>query len=156
MTASGARQSPWPYGIAAGLGLVVAVNLWVAHIATADPPVVEADRPYEVGEAYQQEIEASRVSAQLGYRAEVTAAGGRLRVALVDRAGHPVAGLEGDIRVERPDRRDRDQRAVLAEAAPGVYEAVADLNPAGVWRVHTTLADGRGTWMDDRRMWIAP
>jgi nitrogen fixation protein FixH len=151
-----ARTSPWPWAIAGGLGVVVAVNIFVVRIAASDPPVVEADRPYEVGEAYQTELEAFRKSAALGYTADVSVGGGRVTLKLTDRAGQPVAGLHGALRLERPDRKDRDQTLNLTESAPGTYEATGDLSPAGVWRVHSALSDARGQWLDDRRMWVQP
>lgn len=151
-----ARRSPWPYAIAGGLGVVVAVNVFVVRIAASDPPVVEADRPYEMGEAYQQELEAFRASAALGYSAAVDAAGGHVRIALTDRDGRPVTGLSGSVDLQRPERKDRDQTAPLKETSPGTYEATADLTPAGVWRLHTSLGGPSGRWLDDRRMWVQP
>jgi nitrogen fixation protein FixH len=154
--ASASRRSPWPYGITAGLAVVVGVNLWVVRLAAKDPPLVEADKPYEVGEAYEQEIAAFRASASLGWRSEVDARPGRVRVVLKDAGGQPVGGLKGALVATRPDRKDRDQTLSFAEPEPGVYEANGDLSPAGIWRLRTSLGDARGTWLDDRRSWISP
>lgn len=153
---SPARFNPWPYGIVAGLSVVVVVNIWLVRIAAQDPPLVESDKPYEAGEAYQQEIEAFRASAALGWRAQLDASGRGVRIALLDSQGAPIAGLKGAVVATRPDRKDRDQTLTLVERSPGVYEAEGTLDPAGIWRLRTSLADGRGTWLDDRRAWVSP
>lgn len=153
---SPSRFNPWPYGIAAGLGVVIVVNILLVRIAAQDPPLVESDKPYEAGEAYQQEIEAFRASAALGWKAQLDVTGKGVRLALLDAAGAPVAGLRGAVVATRPERKDRDQTLTLEERSPGVYEASGALSPSGVWRLRTSLGDGRGTFLDDRRAWVSP
>lgn len=150
------KRNPWPWAIAGGLAIVVGVNVWVVRIAAADPPLVVTEKPYEVGEAYERELQAFRDSAALGYRAEIEAAAGRVEVRLSDAAGQPVAGLSGKIALKRAERADRDQSLTLAEVSPGRYEARGDLNPAGLWRLRTELSGTRGTWLDERRLWVSP
>lgn len=136
--------------------MVVVVNLWVVHLATQDPPIKESEKPYEAGEAYEGELQTWRASAALGYAAAVSAERGLVRIELKDRAGAAVVGLKGTIGVARNERTDRDQTLEVKEIAPGTYEAKGDLALAGLWRIKSSLGDARGTWLDDRRVWVQP
>ena len=93
------RRSRWiPYAFVAGMLLVIAVNAVLVYAALSTFTGVTVAKSYERGRGYNQVLaEAARQEA-LGWRAEVAWSGGRLRVAVSDREGVPVAGrLDGEM-----------------------------------------------------------
>jgi nitrogen fixation protein FixH len=145
-------MNPWPAGIVGGLGVVVAVNLWMLRVAASDPPIPEAERPYEAGVAFEATLAAQRASNALGFRAELDVLDGRARLRVKDPAGAPVDGLRGVVQVRRADRADADFKAAWQPRGAGVYEADTAFPSNGVWRLQSQLDGASAPFLDDRRV----
>jgi nitrogen fixation protein FixH len=148
------RRSAWiPWVFVGGLLLVVAVNAVLIVTAVGTFTGVTAGKSYDRGRAYNHVLaEAARQDA-LGWTAEVTLAGGVLRVTARDRAGEPVAGrLEGVLR--RPVEGTELPFAPAA-AAPGAWQAPVALR-AGQWEARLRLTAADGGHIDIRQRVIAP
>lgn len=148
------RRSLWiPWAFVGGMLLVFVVNAGMVYAALSTFTGVTVGKAYDKGRAYNHVLaEAARQDA-LGWQAEVTLAGGALRVTVRDAAGLPVEGrLDGALRrpiegVEIP--------VTAAAVAAGTW--VAEAPPrAGQWeaRLRLTAADGRH--LDIRQRVIAP
>ena len=149
-------MNPWPLGIVGGLSVVVGVNLWMLRVAASDPPIPEAERPYEAGVAYEATLAAQRASGALGFRASVDVVAGRARLRLLGQDGAPVDGLQGTRQARRADRADQDFSAAWRPTAPGVYEAEATFPSGGVWRLQSRLEGAAAPFLDDRRVQVSP
>ncbi len=126
----------WPWFlIAIPAASVVAglLTVWIAA-TTADGLVV--DDYYRAGLAINKVLARERRAAELGVRADLLFAAGRLRVVL---QGAAPAKLR--VRLLHPTRAGHD-RTLLIEGHGGVYEAPLPPLPPASWHVHVEPADG--------------
>lgn len=133
-------------------GIVIAVNVLFAVIATRSFPGEDVRRSYLQGLRYNDTLAERRAQAALGWRAAVTlrgdAADARVEVSLTDRDGRPLAGLNigGDLR--RPTQQRLDRPLVFTAEGAGRYVArVSDL-PPGVWRLRARAEGASGAGLD--------
>ncbi|MBR0680641.1 FixH family protein [Roseomonas eburnea] len=132
------NRSRWiPWAFAGGMGLVVAVNMVMVYYAVSTFTGVTVPRSYERGRGYETVLaEAARQDA-LGWKAEVSLAGGALRVAATDREGRPVHG-----RVEGVLLRPLEGLELpLAFTPTGGGRWTAEIDPPrpGQWEARLTL-----------------
>ena len=146
------RRSPWPFAIAGVLLIVVAANVTLILIARGDPQLMETENYYEHALAYDEVIEARVASEALGWSAEVAPGDGQLEYALKDRAGAPVTGLKGDLKLKRQDTTRFDQEIAVREVAPGLYRAEG-VRGTGLFHLRARLEGGGAPWVDER--WIS-
>lgn len=149
------RRSSWiPWVFVGGMLLVVAVNavLVVASVTTFTGVTVPG--AYDRGRAYNQVLaEAARQDA-LGWRAEVSAERGLLRVAVRDREGLPVAGrLDGMLRAPV---EGTELPLVLVATAPGAWQAMVEAPRPGQWQVRLGLTGAEGQRFDIRQKVVLP
>ena len=143
-----------PLSIVAGLGVVVVVNLCVTALAVGDPPVLEAERPYEQGQAHEARLVALRRSVALGWKTRIAADSVGLTLTVRGRDDAPVRGLTGALTLKRPDRADQDFDAPITEGHDGVYRLDGPINLPGVWRVSGALRQGDTDFVFGERTWI--
>ena len=144
------RLSPWPIAIGVGLSVVIVVNVVFLVVASRNPPVIETSEYYDKALHHQTTIEERKASAALGWSAEVTLAGGKLRYALKGADGQPVAGLKGKVGLKRNETTALDGVVALTEAGPGIYEAQPPNAKAGLWRLEARFEGGPAPWLDAR------
>lgn len=157
----GPRQSPWPWGIATGLGVVVAANALMIHIALSHPSAPASPDHYGEGLRWN-EIQAERSRAQaLGWRVELEPcaglgqAGCPLVLRVRDAAGAPVVGLRGGVTAERADDPALDRQASIAPGErPGEYLALLPLARPGLYALALRLEGGAAPWVDQRRILV--
>ncbi len=153
-TAPPTQRSPWPWAIAAGMGVVFAVNGFMFYLANTHRPILEAEDYYERGLEHDRVIEAERASARLGWRADVAVVDGGVRYTVSDRDGQRVTGLVGALAMTRADTRAYDREGPFVEVGPGVYRAVRG-DGHGLFRLRAHLAGAAGTsWVDARHFEI--
>jgi nitrogen fixation protein FixH len=149
------RRGRWiPWAFAGGMATVVLVNLVLVYYAVSTFTGVTVPRAYERGRGYDTVLaEAARQDA-LGWRAEVTLAGGALNVAATDREGRAIAG-----RIEGVLLRPLDGTELpLAFAPRGLGRWTAEALPPqrGQWEARLTLFGPNETPLDIRARVIAP
>jgi nitrogen fixation protein FixH len=143
------RRSRWiPWVFVGGMLLVLVVNIGMVVSALSTFTGVTVGHSYDRGRAYNHVLaEAARQDA-LGWRATVAVEGRTLRLAVLDRAGLPVAGrLQGVL--HRPMDGLRLPMALGADAA-GWTADLAAAQP-GLWEVQATLTDAEGHRLDIRQ-----
>jgi nitrogen fixation protein FixH len=157
----GPLQNPWPWGIAAGLGVVVAVNAFMIHIAVSHPSAPASRDHY--GESLRwNEVQVERGRAQaLGWRVELRpcaalrAEGCPLVLHVRDAAGAPVTGLRGTVVAQRADDPALDRKAeVSASTEAGDYDARLPLARPGLYTLSIRLEGGAAPWVDARRIHV--
>lgn len=149
------RRSGWiPWAFVGGMLLVVAVNAVLVFFALSTFTGLTVSGAYDRGRAYNAVLaEAARQDA-LGWRAELVAEAGLLRVAVTDREGLPVPGrLDGVLRaplegVELP--------LVLVAVAPGRWQAALEAPRAGQWEARLALTGAAGGNLDIRQRLVLP
>jgi nitrogen fixation protein FixH len=78
-----------------------------------------------------------------------------IRLAVVDRAGAPIAGLRLTARLERPATEQGRRDIRFVETAPGVYQARPGAL-AGAWDLRLSAYDRQNHRFDAERRLIAP
>jgi nitrogen fixation protein FixH len=140
------RQRGWWYPwLLSGLMLVVvAVNGVMIYLAVDTFTGLETPDYYRKGIHYNDDIEAARRQARLGWRAEVAFAAdgtgraaheGRVTVDFSDRESRPVEGLEVKAMFVRPTQAGFDRTVTLAPDGDGRYAARIALPLPGQWQV---------------------
>lgn len=116
---------------------------------------------YRDGLAYNTRISADARQADLGWQDRIEIAGdpARLRISLKAKDGAPVVAQKVVAKVGRPATNRFDNRIVLVEATPGVYEAVVEGAESGTWLVEAQVFSGPDAsspvFQARRRVWIA-
>jgi nitrogen fixation protein FixH len=139
------RRSRWiPWVFVGGMLLVLAVNVGMVAAALTTFTGVTTGRAYDKGRAYNHVLEEAARQDALGWRATVAVEGRTLRLAVLDRAGLPVAG-----RVQGVLHRPMDGLELPLTLLAGT----ADLAAAqpGLWEARLTLTDAEGHRLDIRQ-----
>lgn len=158
----GPLQNPWPWGIATGLGVVVAVNALMIHIALSHPSA-PASRDHYGESLHWDAVQAERGRSQaLGWRVEVEPCAGLstegcpLVLRVRDGVGAAVTGLHGTITAQRADDPGLDRAAeVIASDEAGGYRARLPLAQPGLYALSIRLEGGPAPWVDARSIHVA-
>ena len=151
------RWIPWAF--AGALGIVVAVNGALAYFAVSSSTGLVTEHPYESGTRYNRVLDAARAQDALGWQATLAFAGdghaqGEVAVAIADRAGEPLSGLDVSALVSRPVEPLPDTPLQLAEAGGGHYRGHVALPRAGQWEVHVVARRGDDVFQFAQRIVI--
>ncbi len=131
---NGYRWFPW--AIAVAFACVIAVNGAMAYLASSSSTGLVTEHPYESGNGYNRVLAAAAASDALGWHAALTAPESRegaVSVALSDRDGKPLSGLDVSAVIVRPIEPLPDLPLALTETAPGRYVAAVALSRPGQW-----------------------
>lgn len=138
--------------------VIFAANAALIWLAVDSFPGLEVSSAYRAGQEFNDEVDAAAAQAARGWNVNVRAErqGGVVRMVatFADKAGAPERNLAVSAALEHPTDSRHDRRVVLAESAPGVYEAeVADVGP-GRWNL-TLEAESAGERLFRSRNQIA-
>jgi nitrogen fixation protein FixH len=134
--------------------VIICADIVFAVLAYRSAPGQAANDPYEAGLLYQKHLDAKAREAELGWRATVDRRDGAIELAVLDRGGAPVTGLDVKATFNRPATERGEQTAQLTEQAPGVYRLEA--RPwTGAWdmRAVARKPDGRVMEIESRLQW---
>ena len=134
--------------LVAFFGTVAAVNALMIHYALSTFRGEVADHPYEVGLAYNSEIEAARAQEARGWKVDVrfrnAPHGKSFEVSARDSAGAPLDGLRLIGTFAAPADMALDRPVELERRAPGVYVGQVPVGP-GNWDLELSAARGGET-----------
>jgi nitrogen fixation protein FixH len=126
----------FPWFIAAAMGVVIAINCFMAYSALHTFPGNAGSDGFDLSNHYNAIIERMKQEAGLGWavQAEVDQAGHPV-VVLTDRSDVALAGAEIEATAQRPlgDRHARQVR--FAEVSPGHYHGDVTLDEKGQWEL---------------------
>lgn len=114
-----------------GFAVVIGVNLLMAYFATRSFPGLVVANSYVASQDYNELLAQARRQEASGLRSEIGVAAGRLRFALGDRDGMPLAGLRVTAVAGRPSTTREDRSLDLVEEG-GAYLAASPV-PDGLW-----------------------
>ena len=124
----------FPWFIAMGMSVVVAVNFGMAYTALHTFPGIPGGDGFDLSNHYNAVLDRVKQEAALGWavRAEIDPAG-RPVVVLTDRSGAALSGAGIEATAQRPlgDPRTTDVR--FSEIAPGRYVGTGALEEKGQW-----------------------
>ncbi len=149
------RAWGWPVGIVVGLGFVGVANAIMISIALSHPSAPAAEDHWAESLTWDRELELRERSAALGWSIETIGwrDEGRERVQLrvVDGDGRPLAGLRGNVTLQRSDTANRDVRLELLDLGDGRYLTDGAAAKAGLVRLTLDVEDPRGERFVSRR-----
>jgi nitrogen fixation protein FixH len=146
----------------ATLAVVGGVNATFIYLALSTGPGEERGASYETGLRYNGILseEKSQEALQWRHRAQIEK-GSRLRVAISDKGGAPIAGLTVAGNFSRPASTSGDRGLAFKEVDAGVYEAELGKIDPGSWVLAFTAEKGRpraetATYRVKERLWLSP
>ncbi len=159
------RADGWwyPWIFVAGMGVVIIVNGILLYFALSTWSGLETDDHYRKGLAYNQNIEAVRRQAQLGWTLDVafapdTASGeqrpGTVRLRFAGPDGAPLEDLAVRVRFERPTHEGYDREVTARYAGQGRYEASLALPLPGLWEARVWARRGDIQFQQVRRLQV--
>lgn len=149
-----ARHLPWI--IAAGLTVVVSLNLFLVYIAVNNPATRIQGDTYEASLRWDEVVAEQEASRALGWQVDIVTCRQRgldeegrcvIELDVYDRDGLPVEGLEGELSLERADDTSLDRDATFTGTGEGHYEAKVELGRAGLYQMEIRLTGEEGTWI---------
>lgn len=147
------RADGWwyPWIFVAGFGVVIAVNSALAYFALNSWTGLENARPFQAGQAYNQELAQKSAQANLGWRvqpvfeaAPATQGGHRgvMRFTFTGPDGVALENLLIEALAVRPTNEGHDKALNFMAQGKGVYTAPVDLPLAGQWELRVTATRG--------------
>ncbi|MBF0352958.1 MAG: FixH family protein [SAR324 cluster bacterium] len=142
------RFNIWPLGIVLFFLMVFAVNALFIWKASQQPSDLVSSDYYEQSQAYEQVIDAQRMTAKSGWSAKVTpiheADQTRMLVDVQDANGEKLSGLKGHLQAYRPSDSSLDETVTLHEIEAGRYEALLKRLLRGSWKITITFENQEG------------
>jgi nitrogen fixation protein FixH len=127
-------------------GTVFGVNFYMASSAIKTFSGLEAEKPYQEGLRYDDEINAARAQAKRGWKVDASVRakddGAVIEVTQKDSSGLVTPGLTFTALFMHPADRRRDIKVALAKVDAGRYQAVAPVG-LGQWDVTIEASDDK-------------
>jgi nitrogen fixation protein FixH len=140
----------FPWAIAAGLLVVIAVNAGLVTLAHRTFPGAVEDHAFDTGNRYNAVLDEAARQAAAGFTIEIVPAGRVVAITLADSAGHPAeAVLTGTAR--HPVGPD-EPTGLNFEGSAGHYTATSALPGAGQWDVALRFTIGGAEYSTTRRI----
>jgi nitrogen fixation protein FixH len=146
----------------AAFAVVAAVNAIFIYFAVRTGPGEERGASYEAGLRYNATLSEEKSQDALAWRHQAQVEkGSRLRVAIADKGGAPIAGLTVSGNFSRPASSGGDRGLAFKEVDAGVYEAELGTIDPGSWVLAFTAERGRrgaetATYRVKERLWLSP
>lgn len=125
-------------------GVVIAVNLLMARLATSTFGGVVVENSYVASQHFNRWLDEAERENALGWKASIHRdAAGHATIALVDSLGQPLKGAKVAVNAVHPLGRQPDHELSVQEVAPGIFSAPL---VAGRWRLRVTAEAEGHVW----------
>lgn len=136
--------------------VIIGVNMVMMTLAIRTMPGIEVRSAYEASQRFNRELEAIVEQDQRGWQVDVATGAlrhGKLAVDVRDKAGAALAGLDVQVRLERPTDARMDRRLTLVAIGDGRYEAAVPDLARGQWLVTVEIREaGERRFLSQRRI----
>ncbi|TSE10897.1 FixH family protein [Mesorhizobium intechi] len=141
--------------IVAFFGVVIAVNLTMATLASTSWTGLVVENTYVASQQFNKKAEEGRAQAALGWTGKLTIAWGEVRYSLTDAAGKPVP-LHGVKVLFRHPAYEKEDKAITLALGSGQDFAAQHTPKDGVWIVEVDADAGLDrAYRDVRRIMIS-
>lgn len=144
----------FPVWILAGLGLVVAVNFYMAFSAVRSFPGTATDADFATSNRYDRVLEDAARQARLGWALTAEVQGGVPAIVLKGADGKPLEGARVVATAQRPAGGQADVRMDLRATLPGRYVAARALPAEGQWDLQLYVSAGGQEFRATRRVLV--
>ncbi len=139
------KFNPWPWGIAAGLCIVVAVNGFVFFLAGRNPFDLVTENYYQKALLFESTIQARNTTLRNGLKLTFSTirknGQTRLSAGISDRENRKIGGLHGAVTLFRPSDSKLDRQLELVENDAYLYTSeFVELKP-GPWELTFSFED---------------
>ncbi|MCY4395325.1 MAG: FixH family protein [Rhodospirillaceae bacterium] len=153
------RRSHWiPWTFVWGFVVILAANGIMVFFAFDSFTGVSTDDSYRRGLGFNKQLEAKQRASELAWqvaaRLDRRADGGRLTLALHDRAGRPLSSASVRAEFRRPIEQGLDFAVALTPLGDGRYDAPVHALRLGQWQVLFHIALGRDRITGERRFLV--
>ena len=112
--------------------VIIAVNLTLAFFASSSWTGLVVANSYVASQSFNRDAQIARQQQALGWQMDLTVNRSLTKIAILDRDGLPMAGLNVRAVLQRPTDEAGDRVLKLREAGVGIYVADAAIG-GGVW-----------------------
>lgn len=137
-----------------GFGLIIAVNLTMAVLATRSHPGMVVESSYIAGQKFNGWLEAGRQQKALGWTVAARIDGPSIVVDARDPSGMPLTGATADIILRHPLGRGEPVMLSLVQGPGGLLITRHDL-AAGQWNAEITVRHGGDRHWVRQRLTVA-
>ncbi len=131
-----------------GFGIVMAVNFFMAALATQGFGGVVVENSYVASQKFNGWLEEARTQGELGWTADLSRGSeGRLQVAV---AGAP-AGVEVSAQLRRPLGAPETTDLTLLPVGAGIFASDEPI-PSGRWIARVSIHSGNVRWTREMRL----
>lgn len=155
MQASARGQSNWrffPWAIAAGMGVVIGVNVLMAVLAIRSFPGNVGSDGFTLSNRYNQVMQSARADQGRGWSVLADLAGDRPRIVMRGRDGALLEGAEVQVAARRPLGADASLPLAMSRQGAGVHVAVTGLPAPGQWDLTIAVTDNGETLTTTQRV----
>jgi nitrogen fixation protein FixH len=145
----------FPWFVTFGMGIVVAVNVFMAFQAVYSFPGTATDASFATSNRYDQVLADETRQAALGWQITTLLDGRRPAILLRTRDGKPLEGARVVVIADRPAGGTADRRMDFRAATPGRYVAETALPEEGQWDLQLHITANAQTYRATRRI-LAP
>jgi len=150
------NRGPWsffPWFIAGGMGLVIAVNGFMAYSALSTFPGNAGGDGFDLSNNYNVILARMEREAALGWtvKAELDKSGHPI-LTLTDRSGGVLAGATIEATAQRPLGDQHTTKLRFSEVSPGRYLGAAALGDKGQWDLELSAHAGGHDFSTTRRL----
>ena len=125
-------------------GVIIIVNGIMVYFATDTFTGIETENAYKKGLSYNDTLEDAARQHELGWQITITTTPhwqnvGQLTLTAINKHGHPLRALTGQVTFRRPTHEGHDRQFTLTEIAPGRYSTPTPLTLPGQWDMTINL-----------------
>ena len=152
------------FGLIGFFAIVLVADAYLIYKAVSTFGGLETEDAYRKGLAYNDRIVAASAQAKRGWRDRLNYVPRteRLRIALLDREGTGVSGLDITASLGRPATNRFDRQLSFVQTGPGIYEASVPGIESGWWMIGVKAKRSQPdrqnaiVYEAKRRLWIKP
>jgi len=141
------------FAMLAFFGVVIAVNLTMAMLASKSWTGLVVKNSYVASQAFNRELEQAKLQHARGWTGAISYTQGAIELKLTDSHDAPVVLRDVMVLVGRPAFEQLDHRLPMQDFGNGVYR-VDDALTAGVWQVSIRGKSTAGDYRLDTRLTI--
>jgi nitrogen fixation protein FixH len=141
------------FSMLAFFGVVIAVNLTMAMLASKSWTGLVVKNSYVASQAFNRELEQAKLQHARGWTGTISYTQGAIELKLTDRNDAPVILQDVMVLVGRPAFEQSDHRLPMQDIGNGVYR-VDDALAAGIWQVSIRGKSTAGDYRLDTRLTI--
>ena len=121
-------------------GVIIAVNGFMAYMATASWTGILAKNGYVASQDFNAELAVRRAQDRLGFQSLLRYDNEAIIFSFRNRSDQALVGFDVSLKIGRPVNESEDHQYVLNETKPGIYSEKVKLAP-GQWNVDIIAND---------------